>query len=197
MDSQQNHRQSFRINDRVAILVRSLNRSEIHQLNSSFELRRRELAQAPGSDPIADYKKHSVSQIQKRCPEAHNYISYLEEKIEKLERNSIACESLLPMQPSSLVNLSTSGIQFQSEIEYLQDSLIEIAIRLFPSQAALLFFAKVTRSEAVTDAQSHTWGIGASYTHIHQKDKETLAHHIHQYQIDALSLQITANASST
>jgi hypothetical protein len=196
MDSQQNHRQRFRINDRVAILVRSLDNGEIHQLNSSFELRRRELAQAPNSDPIADYKKYSVSQIQKRCPEAHNYISYLEEKIEKLERNSVVCESLLPMHPSHLVSLSTSGIQFQSEIEYLRDSLMEITVRLFPSQAALLFFARVTRSESVTGAQSHTWGIGASYTHIHQKDEETLAHHIHQYQIDALRLQMTADTSS-
>jgi len=190
MDSQGNHRQGFRINDRVALLVRCLDSDEVQRANPLFESRRRELAQAPDSDLIADYKKFSLAQVQKRCPEAYGYISYLEEKIEKLERSSKACQSLLPVIPSDLVNLSISGIQFQSEIDLVECSLIEIAIRLFPSQAALLFFARVSRCEPAGDALIKMWAIGASFTHIDTKDQELLARHIHQYQMDALSLLV-------
>lgn len=185
MDNQENHRQGFRINDRVALLVRGLD-DEGQSVNLLFESRRRELVQAPDSDLVADYKKFSLAQVQKRCPEAYAYISYLEEKIEKLERGAKACESLLPLLPTNLVNLSTSGIQFQSETHLAENSLIEIAIRLFPSQAALLFFARVTRSESVREG----WTIGASFSHIDARDQELLARHIHQYQIDALSLKV-------
>lgn len=190
MDNQENHRQGFRINDRVALLVRCLDDDEVQQANQRFESRRRELVQAPDSDPIADYKKFSLGQVQKRCPEAYSYISYLEEKIEKLEKSTKVCQSLLPVLPSDLVNLSTSGLQFQSETNFAENNLIEIAIRLFPSQAALLFFAKVTRCEPVRDEMTHGWAMGASFTHIDEKDQETLAHHIHQYQIDALRLLV-------
>ncbi len=190
MDHQENHRQGFRINDRVALLVRCLDDNEVQQAKTLFESRRRELTQSPGSDLIADYKKFSLAQVQKRCPEAYAYISYLEEKLEKLEQNTNACESLLPAIPSDLVNLSTSGIQFQSRTEFKDSRQIEIAIRLFPSQAAILVFADVTRCEANTDTDAQGWTIGASFTHIDIKDQERLARHIHQYQIDALSLKL-------
>ena len=190
MDNQENHRQGFRVNDRVALLVRRLDDDEMRQVSSLFELRRRDLAQAPDSDPIADFKKLSLAQVQKRCPEAHAYISYLEEKIEKLQRSASACESSLPMFPSDLVNFSTSGIQFQSAAELPENGMIEIALRLFPSQAALLFFARVTRCETAADKRAGGWSAGATFTHIDERDKELLARHIHKYQMDALNLLV-------
>jgi hypothetical protein len=190
MDKQENQRQGFRINDRVALLVRRIKNEELQQLNTCFESRRRELAQAPDSDPIADYKKFSLAQVQKRCPEAYAYIDYLEEKLKKLERSQRACESVLPILPSDLVNISASGIQFQSEEQWVENDMLEIALRLFPSLAALLCFAKVTRCEAIADAQLRGWTIGATFTHIDARDQELLAGHIHRYQIDALSLLV-------
>ncbi len=190
MEHQENNRRGFRISDRVALLVRSLNTEDSQRANSLFESRRRELMQAPDSDPVAGYKKFSIAQVQKRCPEVYDYMSYLEEKLEKLEHNAKMCESVLPLFPSNLVSLSISGIQFHSEKEYLNKSLVEIAIRLFPSQIPLLFFARIMRCELCADSQMHGWSVGASYTHINAKDEEILARHIHQYQMDALSLQV-------
>ena len=187
MSNHNNNRNSFRVEDKVSLTVRPIEKQHV-RVSELFEKRRRENGLASQFLHQREGKRPNLLSIERRYPEISKYIEYLEEKIQLLANQSKTDASTLPLKPTHIVTLSASGIGFYLEKSFTKNSLVELSVRLFPSRTTIHTISTVTRCEK--NPEKNNYAIALRFTHIHEEDAEFLYKHIHDIQMDSLKVVV-------
>jgi len=179
-------REFFRINDMVALHAESLSNEDIDKRDELYEIRWRDTGFTSETTFNREERLPALTKIEQKHPEVANYISYLEDEIEKINLRLISDDESLAKKPTHQVNLSAGGLRFMSDTEFPQGSSIELTLRLFPSQTIIFVYARVVRCEAADTGENKNWAIATEFTHFHEVDEEALIKHIHKWQISRL-----------
>ncbi len=186
--SNANQRKFFRVSDKVAMTVKAVNCSATNIVDL-FERRHKEAELANQFVREKKINRPSLLSIERRFPDVTNYIEYLEKEIQRLTNHTGTGDKTLPMQPTHSVDLSASGISFFCSTQFVENSLVEISIRLFPSRIRVHTISTIIRCDV--SSKSNKYETAARFTHIHEEDEEQLFQHIHKVQTEALKIVVT------
>ena len=183
---ERNRRESFRINDRIALCVNPL--SEANYRQSRANMRNTQIKQRTLNSILAegDSQRGVLRHIRDSDPAIANYLQSLEERLDALARLLVGEQNITPDVPTHDVNISGNGVRFQHAQALTEGSHVELDLQLFPERTCLHMLATVVRSKEM-QRRSKTGGrfmIAVDYCDIHEDDRELLIRHIHTLQMD-------------
>ncbi|MGV6859165.1 MAG: PilZ domain-containing protein [bacterium] len=186
MNSQTNRREYFRIDDRVAVRFTPL--TEDFDINDDefFDSKRHELGLANHFSFNREQHRPQLRKIASKHPEIASYLEFLEEEIQVLAKRLVSQDKTLPTVPNADVNICAEGFRIETKEPFPQGQRLEVSMLLFPSHTSIYAYAKVLRSDEITEGDEFLIGkyeTVISFDHIHDEDKEALVKHIHQKQL--------------
>ncbi len=128
-----------------------------------------------------------LQKIRMESPEIATYLEALDRKIELLGKTLLSTESNLAEQHAYPVNLSASGMAFESHDSAEPGTILELKLLLYPSLAGILAYGEVISCESLTGAESgFSYCIRVNFTYIRESDRDLLIRHVIQRQTNQL-----------
>ncbi len=174
----------YRVNDAVALRVTVLDDDALTQFQDALEQRR-----SSGQDTDSGAHAHVIwRNLEENYPDIAAYLGKLEQRIDALQTQIGNLSDAAPTRsPTHTVNISGSGLHFDSEVAYFIGQSVRVSLRLFPSGQTIDALAKVVREhKRRTPAAQGKFGCALQFTDILQSEREALLQHIHVLQMDAL-----------
>lgn len=182
-ENQDNKRDSFRVPDKIAILINQLSNKARQQASEIFDSRR--TAALASSESYHKMKREvtGLGYVKRRYPEVWDYIEFLEKKVDHCTTLQLGHDKALD-SPTQSVDLSIGGLQFSSPMCLPENSMLELKIRVFPSLNLIYAFGCVARQVQINTAEGPAIRMAVEFTHMNPQDKDLLAKHIQQRQLD-------------
>ena len=174
----QERRRSFRVTDKIALMLRFFPQEEVELAMNSFASRRQEHGLM--NMFLHDRDKHLpiLTAIQSRDPGIAAYLRYLESKIDAVAGMLQVRELDLPKEPTHEVNLSATGLRFLHDQSLQIDEVIEMEMLLFPSYALIPALGKVVSCEEVADnSPLHRYSVAVDFILLDDDDQDLLIKH--------------------
>lgn len=184
--AERNRRESFRMNDRVGLRVRSLSELEYrehrHAASNDFEKRRI----LNGIIANRDAQRSALRTIRDSDPVLATYLQALDERLEAMARLLSLDDTAAPDSPTHDVNLSGTGIRFQHEHRVTRGERLMLEMQLFPARTCLSLLAVVVRCTEMPKPPRHggRFMVAADFPDVHDDDREILIRHVHGLQMD-------------
>lgn len=180
-------RRFFRIDDRVAINVRILDKDKLSEAVAKSKGDRYRQGLLSQLEHESEKQLPQLRVVEKRYPEVARYLKFLEKKIDHLATSLVDPQPDVPNTPKNKVNISAQGIRFEYDRLIANGSYVELAMRLFPSRKCLVLFGRVIWCRENEEHENgKPWTLAVDYIHIDEADKELLIKHIHGRQLDYL-----------
>lgn len=177
-------RRFFRIDDTVGLKTERIDPKQVEEKIEHF--RRNQHPYSTLNDYNFQLQQHQADlrKITERMPELGRYLKMLQQQIDRLT------EQLLPddqqfVEREQPVNISAQGIAFYSSESADPGDIIELHLKLHPSQHRIMVLARVVQCEADRD-QPGQYRIALDFEHIREADRELLVRHVHGRQLQAL-----------
>lgn len=132
---------------------------------------------------ISQHNSGILHHIESDYPDVAAYLKALDHKINLIGQALLMQHSGLASEPASPVNLSASGLAFESEQEFSSGETLELRLLLLPEFTGILLFAEVVSSEA---GQQGSSTVRVNFTHMRESDRDLLIHHVVRRQGEML-----------
>ena len=180
-------RRFFRIEDLMHLSYREIDESE---LDRKVELLEKGMVEqfminsslaAITADMAATLRKVEVTD-----PDVASYLKSLDRKIDLVGKAFMADEVSVGENQAAPVNLSASGIAFETEEPIAEGTNIELKMLLMPTFTGILTYGKV-----IGNVKSETEGktcnqVRIDFTHVREEDRDMLIRHVIRKQGDML-----------
>lgn len=175
-------RSFFRINDEVSLSFRVV---------SSHETKRKPGLTIGGVDGVAlatEFEKMRANSrvlfrhVEKDYPDVARYLALLEDKLDMLLRAVVLEHGELVDQQTQHVNISGSGIAFESAAEVKAGDTLSLTFILYPTLTGISAYGTVVSCEP--DGEGYR--IAVEFTHLSDDDRDLLIRHIVKKQMDGL-----------
>lgn len=180
-------RSYFRVTDSIALRYRVI---EASQLPDSVEEFNRSLSRtfSLASDFAAtrQQNRNLLQEVKNKLPEAALYMEQLENKLDMLVQVLMATGEELPGQPTHHVDISATGIGFETAHPLPEGTLLELRLLFFPSYFGILSYGRVVNCRPAEDSTQAKpiYRIGIEFSLLRDSDRETLIQHIVQKQVE-------------
>ena len=180
-------RRFFRIDDNVLMSLHRIDQKNVDEELERFDQKRDAFCFMNNTELDRDQQLSNLSIIQQKNPEIANYINYLEARLDVLTK-IISSQHDDPDEQDFQVNFSAQGMRFHTNLIYDSEDLVEIRLTLLPSRKRLLLIGTIVW--CVEDAKApgfYKQATAIDFTYINEDDREVLAKHIHNKQIEQLT----------
>ena len=185
----QERRRSFRVTDKIALMLRFFPQEEVELAMQSFSARRHEHGMMNMFLRNRDKHLPVMTAIQSRDPEVAAYLRYLESKIDTIAGMMQIQELDLPSKPTHEVNLSATGLRFLHDQSLQVDEVIEMEMLLFPSYALIPALGKVVACEEVAaNDPLQRFSVAVDFILLDDDDQDLLIKHNVSRQMHDLQL---------
>lgn len=189
--SESDRRDFFRFDDSLTLNVRVLDQDTIDSITSDFDSFRLRFCMKSHIQNQSNNRIPQLMRIRSRDSELATYVEYLEQQIaflaERLDQISRVSEEGLEI--SGQVNISATGIRFDSYIPMEVGGVVEIRMVLSTQNIQIVVLGRVQRAEHQANGN---YFISVHYTHIHAEDIEAIVQHLarlQQIQLQAARLE--------
>ena len=177
-------RRFFRIDDTVGLKAERIDPERAAERIEHLRHNRHEYSMLNDFDFQLDRHRADLRKITERMPELGRYLKVLQRQIDCLT------EKLLPdddrfIEREQAVNISAQGIAFYSSESAEAGDIVELHLKLYPSQHRILVLSRVVQCER-TPNQEDQYRIALDFEHIREADRELLVRHVHGRQLQAL-----------
>ncbi|MEM6985314.1 MAG: PilZ domain-containing protein [Pseudomonadota bacterium] len=177
----------FRVSDAVALGVTLLEDDEVTQFSHLLESRK-----TAGENGVSGASAHMIwRNIDENYPDIAAYLVRLEQRLDALQEQIGSVSDSAPNRtPTHTVNISGSGLHFDSETAYFVGQMVRVNLRLFPSGQTVDALARVVREhKRATPAAQGKFGCALEFVEILDSEREALLQHIHTLQLEALRMR--------
>ncbi len=177
-------RRFFRIDDTVGLKAERIDPKQVEEKIEHFRQNRHEYSMLNDFNFQLDQHRADLRKISERMPELGRYLKVLQQQIDYLT------EKLLPdderfVDREQPVNISAQGIAFYSSESADPGDIVELHLKLHPSQHRIMVLARVIQCER-DRKQEGQYRIALDFEHIREADRELLVKHVHGRQLQAL-----------
>ncbi len=172
-------RDYFRIDDSLSLCFERIEPEQLpqrlEQLEQGFE------SQFTLMSNLASISQHNsgiLHHIENDYPDVAAYLKVLDHKINLLGQAFLMQHSGLASEPAIPVNLSASGLAFQSGESLPAGTLLELRLILLPEFTGILNFAEVVASEANDQPDQQPYIVRVNFTHMRESDRDLLIRHV-------------------
>ncbi|MCX8050166.1 MAG: PilZ domain-containing protein [Methylohalobius sp.] len=179
-------RRYFRIEDEIVLTYRPI---AAEDMPASEQLTSRLVDQfsvTAALEYLGQESQVQLRRIQRDSPEVAKYLELLERKIELLAQAFMIHHNRLLHQPTCQVNLSASGIAFNTEQALTEGQILELKMVIPPALVGILTFGKVIycRPQGESDYRA-----GVDFLDLRAQDREFLIRHVVKRQLSLLREQ--------
>ncbi|MFT5446359.1 MAG: hypothetical protein ACI9DC_001525 [Gammaproteobacteria bacterium] len=183
---ERNRRESFRINDRVALCVRPLSESDYNQTRTYLVTTQHKQRTLNSILAVGDSQSGLLRNIRDSDPAVASYLKSLEDRLDALARLLVIEQNDTPDVPTHDVNISGNGLRFGHPEALEAESHLALDMQLFPSRTCLSMLAVVVRSKELKRPAKNggRFTIAVDFCDVHEADRELLIRHVHGLQLD-------------
>jgi hypothetical protein len=183
---ERNRRETFRMNDRIALCVRPLGEADYNHARTHIAASQRKQRILNSILASGDNQRGLLRNIRESEPAIASYLKSLEERLDALTQLLVVESHDTPDVPTHDVNISGNGLRFSHPQALPAGSHVALDLRLFPSRTCLSMFAVVVRSTEMKRPTKNggRFTIAVDFCDVHEDDRELLIHHIHRLQLD-------------
>ncbi len=180
-----NRRESFRINDRVALAVEPLSEEAYRQRRAAGHGERDVQRILNSIIATGENQRGLLRGIRDTDPAVAEYLQSLEDRLNTLARLLGRAGRRVEDRPTHDVNLSGTGIRFNHDHQLPRGARVALEIQIFPSRTCLELLGTVVRSHERDPARrGPRWQVAVDFSDIHPDDQELLIRHVHALQLD-------------
>jgi hypothetical protein len=179
-------RRYYRIEDEVCLAFEAIEQTEIDDRLEDFWAN--EHAFSIRNNYNLQIEQHIADRhmIEKKMPELARYLGVLEKQIDLISEKLIADDADVDMT-LICANLSAQGISFVAQKTPGQGELVELKLKLLPSEMRLVIIARVVKIENDSGQEQDSARISLDFENLHEADREILIKHMHAKQLESLS----------
>ncbi len=178
MDRQSERRDAFRIDDKIYLHIATdgIEESEIvdEKLNAHLATLRE----------LNYQSNHILATIRKNYPDISQYLALLDRKLNILTRIVSMEQVGADVEPNITVNISSSGLRFESDVAYSKGRILSIHVVLFPAYVTISCQARVVYCRTEGDVMR----IALDFIDLDASERELLI----RYMIEKQSEQLRA-----
>jgi len=175
MTKDNERREYFRIKDQVYLTATIIDEDEYnsapetlrHLDNSSFSLSADFATLNNNINPILN----NIKQIH---PDIAEYVEFLNTKIDNLSQILLCKESAFDENKLLTVNISASGLMFETEQALELKQTLKLELILLPEKIGIIIFGHVIK---VTDCKGLNKNISVQFEHLRDEDHELMIKH--------------------
>lgn len=183
VDDEKDRRQFFRIDDEVGLLVKVLSDGETSDQLASLQKKRAEFHAINQFSFEQERMRPELQTIETKSPALGRYLNMLRGQLTTLA-TIVADNPDIPSARTHNVNISGQGLRFIHHDPIEIGTIIELDLRLFPSQICTALLGKVVQSKPHSE---HKFIIAIEYHGLEEQDREVLLKHIHGLQMSSLA----------
>lgn len=186
-------RRYFRIDDEIVLMYRSLAQAELpdaEQFQSQFVDR---FSLTSTLEYLTQQSQAQLRLIQRDYPQVAKYFEALERKIEVLAQ-AFMVNSNMADRPTCQVNLSASGIAFDTEELLVEGQCLELKMVVPPALVGIMTFGKVIYCR---QQRGGRYRVGVDFFSLRDQDREFLIRHVVKRQLNLLREQRRSPSDST
>jgi hypothetical protein len=175
MNTENNRRKFFRIDDKVLLRFRKIDRDTIENLDV-YQERFRE-----STILTAKFHQQQISmaplltKIRDQDTSIASYFSMLNDQVSLLATRLLTVSIFESDEPLQSVSISAKGMRFHSDEEYLVGDLLEMIYVLFPGGKYIPVLANVVAARR--DDEIKKFAISVEYVCMHEDDEELVIRH--------------------
>ncbi|MCP3870028.1 MAG: PilZ domain-containing protein [Gammaproteobacteria bacterium] len=187
-DLNQDRRQFFRVDDSVSLSYQEIPEAS---LKKKLEHQQKDLDYGftimSSLGVITQEMAGVLRKIEVESPDIARYLKSLDSKVDLLGRAFLAWTTELADQPVSAVNLSASGIAFDSPTPVTVGVVLELKL-LLPSFTGLIVYAEVIACKKMDEAPSgdRLYQTRVQFIHLRENDRDVLIRHVLKRQSQML-----------
>ncbi len=187
MSASENRREGFRLDDKMKLHVKIANPEYLASILENFDSFRMRYCLKSHLRNQTEIRLPKLVKIRKRDPEIAEYLQHLETQIEQLAAR-LSNDSDMEYDANNLersVNLSSTGLRFNSDQEYEVGQQLELGMVLSTSGTQLVAIAEVLRVDNCQDKTpdgKSKFLVSTFYTRIHSEDTEAIIRHLAKLQ---------------
>jgi hypothetical protein len=195
-DDQQSNRSRerrdyFRIDDTVALSFQAVPQGSLpKRLERQEKGLESEFTIMGNLTVISQEMSGVLRKIEGESPDIARYLKSLDQKIDLLGKAFLTWTSEMADQPASAVNLSASGMAFDTPEPTAIGTLLELKI-LLPFFTGLILYAEVVACEKLQTGESGApvYQTRVTFQHLRDRDRDVLIRHVLQRQSEHLRKQ--------
>lgn len=191
LDPTSERRDFFRIEDRIPLSFQVLSSTSLaHKLERYEKGLENEFTITSNLAVISQEMSGALRKIESESPDIARYLKSLDQKIDLLGRAMLLMTKEFSDQSANAVNLSGSGMAFNTPEAVEEGEFVEIKM-LLPSFTGLIVYAQVVACELLTAAEQggKLHQIRVNFHHLRERDRDVLIRHVLQRQSEQLRLQ--------
>lgn len=189
-------RQFFRINDTISLKYRIVQNDDIEAEIRRSENEQQELSELKNAFNVIEARILSrIERLQKSEPLVADILGLFDKKLTLMQHmlmNSDDNEDI--MANMQAVNLSASGMSFESNTPINEGSHLKMEMVLFPEYHYVSLYAKVVDCRKKIDDSLYRFKVGVEFTGLSDKMQEDIVQHVLSKQ--ASELQQARNLGS-
>ncbi len=192
--NQPERRRYFRIDDEIMLVYRSISPEDI-PAPEQFQSRFVDCFSLTSTlEYLTQESQAQLRLIQRDYPDVAKYFEALERKIEVLAHAFMVSNNRLTDQPTHKVNLSASGIAFDTEQFLVEGQILELKMVVPPALVGIMTFGKVIYCRGRGDG---LYRAGVDFLSLRDQDREFLIRHVIKRQLNLLREQRRSPSDST
>ncbi len=180
-------RRFFRIDDTLRIFYKKIPENQLQGSKVPGMNAFGDCSLATALDMMTQESQVSLHRLERSDPDVAEYLKVLNNKIDLVARAVLMQKMELSEQKTRNVNMSASGIAFDSE-ELIQPGVcLEIKMLLASSMAVIITYGTVVRCEKNADMnKEYPYIVGVDYYNMPEQDRELLIKHVVKRQIQQI-----------
>lgn len=184
-------RRYFRIDDSISLSYQVIDPAELQERMARLESElESDFTVMSSLASISQQMTGILHKIEAAQPDIASYLKALDRKVDVLGRAFLLQNSDIAEQPTNHVNLSASGVAFQTAESLEVGSQLELKLLLFPSFTGVLTFAEVVGCEPLSESDEHfTHSVRVNFNHLREADRDVIIRHVIRKQGDLLRQQ--------
>ena len=186
MGQQNERRDAFRIEDQIYLQIIT---DGIEEKNVVDEKLRSDLATLR---ELNFQSNHILAGIRKSHPDISQYLALLDRKLNILTRIVSMQQAGAEVEPNTWVNMSSSGLSFQSDVAYSKGRILSLQMVLFPAYTAINCQARVVYCRA----EGEMMRIALDFIDLDTSERELLIRYMIEKQSEQLRTEGGARGDS-
>lgn len=184
--NQAERRRYFRIDDEIILVYRSISPQDMPD-PEQFQSRFVDCFSLTSTlEYLTQESQAQLRLIQRDYPDVAKYFEALERKINVLAQAFMVSHNSLTDQPTHKVNLSASGIAFDTAQFLAEGQILELKMVVPPGLVGIVTFGKVIYCRKQEDGLYRT---GVDFFSLRDQDREFLIRHVIKRQLTQLRAQ--------
>jgi hypothetical protein len=182
MNTADERRRFFRIDDSVHLSLRVVPQAELSQRVKDLEQDRSDgFALCTDLTAISQQVSASLRRIESAHPDIAEYLKALDRKLDLLARAFLAAEVDVSDKPVRAVNLSAGGMALHGREPFAVGTVLEIKLLLVPSYTGILTLGTVvdcTRLDDTPAEDPYPYQLRIDFSFMRELDRDALIRHV-------------------